>query len=168
MILILPQNEQEVKVVLKIARQLIARGKSFRIITPYDAQRSLLENSLKEAKLAWEDKCFNIDSFQGLYKFSFSIFQAGWLTCSVGCLGNEDDYIVVSLVRTAKLGFLVDMRRVNVMLTRCKVGMIICTKRVFVEDAAAETLVGKLQKFLGTSTWINGRNVLQKNAKTFV
>ncbi|KAH9482282.1 ATP-dependent helicase upf1 [Psilocybe cubensis] len=139
-------NEQEVKVVVKIARQLIAQGKSFRIITPYDAQRSLLESSLKNAELTWEDKCFNIDSFQG----------------------NEDDYIVVTLVRTAKLGFLIDMRRVNVMLTRCKVGMIICTNRAFMENAAAETLVGKLQKTISGSIWIDGHDVLHKNIKTFV
>ncbi|PPQ67578.1 hypothetical protein CVT25_012072 [Psilocybe cyanescens] len=139
-------NEQEVKVVLEIARQLVGCRKSFRIITPYDAQRSLLENCLKRAKLPWENKCFNVDSFQG----------------------NEDDYIIVSLVRTARLGFLIDTRRVNVMLTRCKMGMIICTKRDFVEGAAAETLAGKLQKSLGGSTWVNGKNVLHKHTKTFV
>lgn len=50
---------------MKVARQYVAKGKDFRIITPYDAQRSLLENVLKSAKLPWEDKVFNVDSFQG-------------------------------------------------------------------------------------------------------
>lgn len=38
---------------------------NFRIITPYDAQRALIENSLKQAGLAHANKCFNVDSFQG-------------------------------------------------------------------------------------------------------
>jgi len=97
------KNLREVEVAIEIAKQLTSAGKSFRIITPYDPQRSALENALKDAGLPWEDKCFNIDAFQG----------------------NEDDYIIISLVRSAKLGFLTDVRRVNVMLTRCKKGMIV-------------------------------------------
>jgi len=61
-----PQNLREVEVVIEIAKQLTSAGKSFRIITPYDPQRSALENGLKDAGLPWEDKCFNIDAFQGL------------------------------------------------------------------------------------------------------
>ncbi len=38
---------------------------NFRIVTPYDAQRSLIEKSLKDGKLDWKDKVFNVDSFQG-------------------------------------------------------------------------------------------------------
>ena len=62
---VFPQNKREVTTVIEIARQLIAAKQSFRIITPYDSQRSLLEGSLQDARLTWEDKCFNIDSFQG-------------------------------------------------------------------------------------------------------
>lgn len=51
--------------VVHIARKLAAEGKSYRIITPYDAQRGAIEDALKNAGLAWEDKCFNVDSFQG-------------------------------------------------------------------------------------------------------
>jgi superfamily I DNA and/or RNA helicase len=40
-------------------------GKKFKIITPYDAQRSEIEKRLMSEKLPWEDKCFNVDSFQG-------------------------------------------------------------------------------------------------------
>ncbi|KAF8813317.1 P-loop containing nucleoside triphosphate hydrolase protein [Phlegmacium glaucopus] len=77
------QNLREVEVALAVAKMLNIRGKSFRIITPYDPQRTLLENHLKrpEAQLPWKDKCFNIDAFQG----------------------NEDDYIVISLVRSDNL-----------------------------------------------------------------
>ncbi|KAK0235956.1 P-loop containing nucleoside triphosphate hydrolase protein [Armillaria nabsnona] len=59
------QNEKEIQAVVKIANILQGRGKSFKVITPYDAQRSAIEKALKDAKLSWEDKCYNVDSFQG-------------------------------------------------------------------------------------------------------
>ncbi|CAA7266962.1 unnamed protein product [Cyclocybe aegerita] len=139
------QNVREASVAIKVARQLLAAGKSFRIITPYDPQRSLLENKLKDAKLPWEDKCFNIDAFQG----------------------NEDDYIVISLVRSEKMGFLREMRRVNVMLTRCKKGMVICANRRFVEGKAAQSLVGQLAASLGHETWVGANDVLTKGVQPF-
>ncbi|KAI6038717.1 hypothetical protein EDC04DRAFT_2603755 [Pisolithus marmoratus] len=40
------------------------RGLDFRIITPYDAQRSLIEHELQAVNVRHEDKVFNIDSFQ--------------------------------------------------------------------------------------------------------
>lgn len=41
---------------------------SYRIITPYDAQRSLIETDMKkENDLKWQDKVFNVDSFQGRF-----------------------------------------------------------------------------------------------------
>lgn len=82
-------------------------------------------------------------------------------------LGNEDDYIVVSLVRTKKLGFLDDQRRVNVMLTRCKKGLIICAKRSFVEGPAQDCLVGRLAREIGPLTWLSGRDVQHKGALPF-
>ena len=42
----------------------------------YDAQRNILEKELKAAKLPWEDKCFNVDSFQGWFRPSFARSQA--------------------------------------------------------------------------------------------
>lgn len=44
--------------------------------------------------MQWEDKCFNVDSFQG----------------------NEAEYIIISLVRTEKIGFLSNNRRANVLV----------------------------------------------------
>ena len=64
-LMLVVQNLAEVEIVLQIAEQLQIQDKSFRIITPYDAQRSALENGMKEYGLEWEDKCFNVDSFQG-------------------------------------------------------------------------------------------------------
>ncbi|KAF8199698.1 P-loop containing nucleoside triphosphate hydrolase protein [Pholiota molesta] len=141
------KNIREAAVVVAITKQLTDSGKSFRIITPYDSQRSLIESSLKHADLPWEDKCFNVDSFQG----------------------NEDDYIVISLVRSNKLGFLQEMQRVNVMLTRCKRGMIICTSRNFLEGPAADSLVGILRKsneFLHVE-WLDGGQVQFDGLQSF-
>jgi regulator of nonsense transcripts 1 len=119
------------------------QNKNFRIITPYDAQRSLIEEGLKASQLDWEDKCFNVDSFQGL--FSQSILHLIGLTKhDPFAIGNEEDYIVISLVRSTALGFIADKRRTNVMLTRCKRGMIICTSQKFMERAGNNSLVGNL------------------------
>ncbi|KAF9451888.1 P-loop containing nucleoside triphosphate hydrolase protein [Macrolepiota fuliginosa MF-IS2] len=56
-------NEKQGDMIISLARKM--QGHSFRIVTPYDAQRALLENSLKSTELEWEDKVFNVDSFQG-------------------------------------------------------------------------------------------------------
>ncbi|RDB26164.1 Regulator of nonsense transcripts 1 [Hypsizygus marmoreus] len=125
-------NTQEIRAALKLARLFHATGKSYRIITPYDAQRSQLENGLKAEKVPWQDRCFNVDSFQG----------------------NEADHIILSLVRSEKIGFMKETRRVNVMLTRCKKSMIILTSREFVEGKAASSLIGKLAKALGPERWV--------------
>lgn len=63
--LLFTQNEREIQAVVHVARKLQREGKSFRVITPYDSQRGRLETALKAANLVWEDKCFNVDSFQG-------------------------------------------------------------------------------------------------------
>jgi hypothetical protein len=107
-----------------LARVLQAARRSFRIITPYDAQRARIEDALKAGGLKWEDTVFNVDSFQG----------------------NEADFVVVSLVRTTRPGFLANDRRTNVLLSRCKRGMLLCASRKFVMDdeRAQKTLVGKM------------------------
>ncbi|KAG1750836.1 P-loop containing nucleoside triphosphate hydrolase protein [Suillus lakei] len=132
-------NPQEIAVVIHLARIYHGQGKQFRIITPYDGQRSTIERQLELAKLPWEDKCFNLT------------FAAG----------NEEDHIIVSLVRTQGVGFLANARRTNVMLTRCKTSMIICTNRDFVtKGKAAGTLVGKLAAAMGPEAWLDGRDIV--------
>ncbi|OAX33331.1 hypothetical protein K503DRAFT_700578, partial [Rhizopogon vinicolor AM-OR11-026] len=110
----------------------------YKIITPYDAQRNAIEQQLKSEELPWEDRCFNVDSFQGKQVHR-----------------NEEDHIIVSLVRSRGIGFLKNMRRTNVMLTRCKKSMIICTTHDFVTTGdAADTLVGKLATAMGPTAWL--------------
>ena len=59
------QNRKEVEAITHLAHHLQEQDKPYRIITPYDAQRGALEEALREEDLKWEDKCFNVDSFQG-------------------------------------------------------------------------------------------------------
>jgi hypothetical protein len=62
---LLHQNEPEIAVIIHLARLYHGQGKEYKIITPYDAQRSAIERQLRLAKIPVEDKCFNVDSFQG-------------------------------------------------------------------------------------------------------
>ncbi|KAI6108110.1 P-loop containing nucleoside triphosphate hydrolase protein [Pisolithus sp. B1] len=127
-------NPLEARVVVRLAGVCQAKGLDFRIITPYDAQRSLIERELQSAGLSHEDKVFNVDSFQG----------------------NEAEHIIISVVRSDKLGFLNNQRRTNVMLTRCKKTMDICTSRAFIWGSAESTLIGKLAAALGPQAWVDG------------
>ncbi|CCM01391.1 uncharacterized protein FIBRA_03442 [Fibroporia radiculosa] len=131
-------NDAEAHAIEFIATKLHKQSKAFRIITPYDAQRNLLENRLRAVGIPWENKCFNVDSFQG----------------------NEEEYIIVSVVRSEKIGFLSNVRRTNVMLSRCKTGMIICSSRAFLQGKASSTLMGKLATEWGANSWVPWRDLL--------
>ena len=68
MLISFPQNAEEVKVTTRIAERYHKQGMSFKMITPYDAQRNELESALKKSALKsgvpYEDTCFNVDSFR--------------------------------------------------------------------------------------------------------
>ena len=64
------QNDAEMEAVIKLAQKLQDQEKNYRIITPYLLQRSTIENYMMSVDgLDWKDKCFAVDSFQGLYSF---------------------------------------------------------------------------------------------------
>ena len=71
-----------------------------------------------------------------------------------------EDYIVVSVVRSAKPGFLTNARRTNVMLSRCKRGMVVCASREFLDGKAKATLMGKLSAEWKNG-WVSWRDALQ-------
>ncbi|KAH8827037.1 P-loop containing nucleoside triphosphate hydrolase protein [Flagelloscypha sp. PMI_526] len=60
-------NEAECAAVLKLAAYLAESDLEYKIITPYDGQRNFIEQQMKEEEMEWGNKCFNVDSFQGLY-----------------------------------------------------------------------------------------------------
>lgn len=61
------QNEVEASYILHLARKLQEQDRNYRIITGYEGQRNLIESLMKEEGLEWGDKCFNVDSFQGIF-----------------------------------------------------------------------------------------------------
>jgi len=123
------------------------KKKKFCVITPYDAQRNLLQRALKSESLP-SDNVYNVDSFQG----------------------NEAEYILLSIVRTQKPGFLTSQNRVNVMLTRCKRGLIIVSNRSFIHlPSVQDTLLGKMctyweREFGEGRTWRSANDVMNKRA----
>ncbi|SJL09703.1 uncharacterized protein ARMOST_13084 [Armillaria ostoyae] len=133
-------NDAEAVVAVQLANHLQEKEMDYKIITPYDGQRNKILNDMKNTDgLNWEDKCFNVDSFQG----------------------NEEDYIVISLVRSRSIGFLKSLRRTNVMLTRCKKGMYILTSRSFMDGAGGESLAGELAEHVGKEAWLTVEDVIQ-------
>ncbi|KAF5359601.1 hypothetical protein D9756_003109 [Leucocoprinus leucothites] len=128
-------NEGERDIVLKIAKYLQDNELSYKIISPYDAQRNAIETKMKNSPegLKWENTCFNVDSFQG----------------------NEEDYIIVSLVRSREIGFLKSLRRTNVMLTRFKKGMFVVSSKKFLSGTGRECLVGEIAAKVGSGAWLS-------------
>ncbi|THH13051.1 hypothetical protein EW146_g7128 [Bondarzewia mesenterica] len=153
------KNIKEIEASVLLARRFEDEGESFRIITPYDAQRNLLETALKEQGLVWQDKCFNVDSFQGRSSHSSSKHYLIFYDLQ----GNEDDIIIISLVRSKELGFLSNLRRTNVMLTRCKRGMYICSSRKFLEGRGKDSLAGKMAAKFGDAAWMSWADLVGGN-----
>ena len=84
-------------------------------------------------------------------------------------VGNEADYVIVSVTRTGSPGFLKSRNRVNVMLTRCKKGMVIVAKRAFVIGRARKTLLGELaahweKRYGKEESWTDWRAVANGKA----
>ncbi|KAK0189351.1 P-loop containing nucleoside triphosphate hydrolase protein [Armillaria mellea] len=116
------RNHEEVRMIAHLVR-LYYKDEGFCVITPYDAQRAAIEKELKSQDLPWE-RVFNVDSFQG----------------------NEADFVLVSIVRSRDPGFLRSEQRMNVMLTRCRRGLVVVSSRKFLLGPGRSTLVGKLAR----------------------
>ena len=106
------QNDKEANLVMLFVEKLFNCGIDFNnigVITPYNAQKLLIQKKLKEKYKnlkTTEIKISSVDGFQG----------------------REKDFIILSNVRSNKknqIGFLKDFRRLNVSITRAKYGMII-------------------------------------------
>ena len=101
------ENEKEANLVCQIVRKIINCGinpNDIGIITPYLAQRELIENKLFNYNIN-NILISSVDSFQG----------------------QEKDFMIVSTVRSNlsdRIGFVEDPRRLNVTLTRAKYGLI--------------------------------------------
>lgn len=109
-------NEVEIQVVLQVLHELISGKESFKdgsltaaqitVLTPYRAQQM----KIRERLSGWRDapEVNSVDGYQG----------------------RENDVIIVSTVRCAgSLGFCNDERRINVLLTRAKRGLVVIGSR---------------------------------------
>ncbi|KAG5653154.1 hypothetical protein H0H81_002065 [Sphagnurus paluster] len=133
-------NDGEIHTMVNLVKNYY-KHTDFCIITPYDAQRSAIERQLKAQNLPW-DRVFNVDSFQG----------------------NEADFVIVSVVRSGdSSGFLNSANRMNVLLTRCKKGLVIVTSRSFLSHGGRVTLLGALEgnwsTLVGKRMWVDWRSV---------
>ncbi|RDB17534.1 hypothetical protein Hypma_001245 [Hypsizygus marmoreus] len=138
-------NAAEIQTIIHLV-ETYYKHKNFCIITPYDAQRAAIEKQLKDARLPWE-YVFNVDSFQG----------------------NEADFVLISVVRSGNQpGFLSSLDRMNVMLTRCRRGLVVVTNRSFLEGGGRYTLLGGLQRHWseigGHHTWVDWKLVAEGKA----
>jgi superfamily I DNA and/or RNA helicase len=99
------ENSEEAKIVKNIVDRILDKGinpENIGIISPYDAQIDLLKNKINFSGLEIK----TVDGFQG----------------------REKDAIILSLVRSNQngdIGFLTDLRRLNVSLTRARKKLII-------------------------------------------
>lgn len=74
-------------------------------------------------------------------------------------VGNEEDYIIISIVRHMGLGFLQDRRRTNVMLSRCKKGMYICTSQRYLKEGGKDSMVAEMAQEFGEEAWLSVKDI---------
>lgn len=103
-------NEGEAKIAIEHYKKLLAHGirsDSIAIISPYSAQVSLIRDQISSAFQPKDHPEINsIDAFQG----------------------REKDVVILSMVRSnaeGVVGFLGEMRRINVAMTRAKKQLVI-------------------------------------------
>ncbi|MFB6226123.1 MAG: IGHMBP2 family helicase [Candidatus Paceibacteria bacterium] len=107
-------NEKEADVALQLVEGLRVGGveaEDIGVISPYKAQVDLISNGIKEEKL----EVGTVDGFQG----------------------REKEVIIISLVRSNrenKIGFLEDVRRLNVAITRAKRKLIVIGDEVTLQS----------------------------------
>lgn len=88
-----------------------------------------------------------------------------WFTyfCDIS-LGNEENIIILSLVRSSGLGFLQDERRTNVMLTRCKECLYVCSSWKFLrEGPGSMSLAGQMAAHMGDNAWLSLKDIEENN-----
>lgn len=116
-------NEAEAMFITSVCRSLNARlhpGSTVGIITPYQGQRKLLLQKLRQANLTITPDVNTIDGFQG----------------------QERDVIIFSSVRSVEnghsngIGFMGSKKRMNVALTRAKYALIVCVSKPSLETNA--------------------------------
>ncbi|KAF8756563.1 AAA domain [Rhizoctonia solani] len=134
-------NHEEAKLVVQIVELYYNKvdkktGKlyDFQIITPYEAQRKMVHDMLKQAGI--DKEVYNVDSFQG----------------------NEADYIITTLTKTTFSSFLSSINRLNVLLTRCKKGLVVVSQKEFITRTGG-LLRGLWWKYESDDIWKDADDV---------
>jgi superfamily I DNA and/or RNA helicase len=103
------RNETEVDAILRLLPKVALPPSEIGVITPYQAQKSLIQKKLREA------------GFDGITVNTIDGFQ-----------GSERELILFSAVRCnqdGRIGFMQDSRRMNVALTRARLGVVVVASR---------------------------------------
>lgn len=174
-------NKAEVEVIVQLVTTYKRRGlnlSKLKILTPYDAQRMLLEKELMRTGLcANADMVFTVDSFQG--------HESDYVILSLvrdGCKAEEktqnggkkmfkhkvDDDDKTNHLHRFHQGFLNNVRRTNVAITRNSRGLVIVSSKRFIEGKGSSTLIGKLNEYIKeskfggeTAHWIKEKDALK-------
>ena len=97
------KNDFEANFIVELAQYLIYqryRTSNITVLTPYGAQVSLLKRTFEDRRLG-DVRIATVDGYQG----------------------EENDIVLVSLVRSSKIGFLAEANRTCMLLSRAKKGM---------------------------------------------
>ena len=136
-------NREEASAVAKIVTKLIKScitSSQIGIITPYQGQRALIHDTL------YSNESLDKSVFEKIEVSSVDAFQ-----------GREKDFIIVSCVRSndkSNIGFVSDVRRLNVSLTRARYGLIILgNPKTLASDPLWHNL---LRKFRNLSVFMEG------------
>jgi hypothetical protein len=126
-------NRAEARIVLELAKWYAAEGRDWVVITPYRAQVQLIELWLREAlgAEAIRDRIGTVDAFQG----------------------QERDVVMYSCTRSnrgGRVGFLSELRRLNVAITRARDQLILVGDSQTLtnaDDAGFRRLAGELFRY---------------------
>jgi hypothetical protein len=128
-------NRAEARIVLELAKWYAGETRDWVVITPYRAQAQLIELWLREAlgAEAIRDRIGTVDAFQG----------------------QERDVVIYSFTRSnpgGRVGFLSELRRLNVAITRARDQLILVGDSKTLTNAADEgfrRLAGELFRYAG-------------------
>ncbi|MEM6891064.1 MAG: AAA domain-containing protein [Pseudomonadota bacterium] len=130
------QNQIEATTLIKVLKELSPSqgevSRTLAVLTPFTAQKSLLERELVQLVDPETGKISGFTSPKGNGEFVHTVD---------GFQGGEADLVVVSLVRNNEwvgpraLGFLSDRRRMNVLLSRARDKLVLITSLRFLGNA---------------------------------
>ncbi|KAG8790006.1 hypothetical protein FRC12_012948 [Ceratobasidium sp. 428] len=73
--------------------------------------------------------------------------------------GNEADFIIITIAKTGSPGFLSSINRLNVLLTRCKRGLVVVTQKSFVQRSGG-LLQGLWFSLEPHNPWVSAEDVI--------